>query len=108
MFDNLNPFVLHVVLFIVFLFYYRDIILSDNLHHSSFRLLLVKAGSIATAAIPICHESVSTFLNSVYSAYVIKVLEIVSFSLQICATSNKHAIHCMLKFYKQVESMGND
>jgi hypothetical protein len=54
---------------VFFLFCYMDIILSDNLHHSSCRPLLLTAGSIATAAIPICHKSVSSCFNSVHSAY---------------------------------------
>jgi hypothetical protein len=45
---------------IVVLLYYRYITVSDNLHNfMSFRLFLVMAGSIGTAAISICHLSLS-------------------------------------------------
>ena len=99
--------------------FYRNITLSDNLHYSwSFRLLLMMADSLGTAAISICHLSLSTCFNSASLGYLTlilltwriwltpnnaskwqmgfnsafkglkKVLKILSFSLQIHITSD--------------------
>jgi hypothetical protein len=47
------------------LFTYRDIISSDNLHHSSLRpLVMIRSG--AALIIPICHESGSMDFSSMY------------------------------------------
>jgi hypothetical protein len=43
----------------------------------------------------------------VYSASLKKVLAVLSISLQIYITSKKYVIACMLKFYVEIELVGN-
>jgi hypothetical protein len=81
--------------------FYRDIILSDNLHQCVTQIISHDSRQCSAHHYTICHEfgtkQFSTkLITGFYSPYLKKVLEIFSFSSQIRNKSNK-CVHCTQK-----------
>jgi hypothetical protein len=87
---------------------YRNIILSDNTHHSTLSFswwLAVKNSMISNFPWVGVHTFLLNVLQLVlgsYPPYLNKVMEMFSFSLQTYVTSNKHTAHHMGNDYIQL------